>query len=291
MAKKAGLGRGLSALMEEMGTTAAVERRDALLLPVAAIAPNSRQPRRHFDEQALAELADSIRVRGVLQPILVRPLADGRHEIVAGERRWRASQLAGLHEIPALLRPFTESDSFEVALIENVQRQDLNAVEEAEGYHRLTSEYHLTQQRVAELVGKSRSHVANLLRLVELPDDVLDLLRSGQLTFGHAKAILAAADPPALAAEAVARGWTVRQTEAAARRSHQPAAPAAGAQMAGASSNRQAPKDADTEALEYQLSDTLGLPVAIEAVGGKGCLTIRFSDLDQLDAIIARLQG
>lgn len=287
MAKKAGLGRGLSALMEEMGTASAVERRDAMLLPIATIAPNSRQPRRHFDEQALAELADSIRVRGVLQPILVRPLADGRHEIVAGERRWRASQMAGLHEIPVLLRPFNESDSFEVALIENIQRQDLNAVEEAEGYHRLTSEYRLTQQRVAELVGKSRSHIANLLRLVELPDDVLDLIRSGQLTLGHAKAILAAADPQALAAETIARAWTVRQTEAAARRSQQPAAPPASAPAAG----RQAPKDADTEALEYQLSDMLGLPVAIEAVAGRGCLTIRFSDLDQLDAIITRLQG
>ncbi len=288
MARKAGLGRGLSALMEEMGSPSGESHSDARMLPIAAITPNLHQPRRHFDEQALAELAESIRQRGVLQPILVRSLGDGRHEIVAGERRWRASQLAGLHEIPVLLRPFSESDSFEVALIENVQRQDLNPVEEAEGYHRLSTEYRLTQQRVSELVGKSRSHIANLLRLIELPEPVLDLIRDGSLTLGHAKAILAAADPQALAVDAVARGWTVRQTEAAARRSHQPEGAAAGP---AATARPPARKDADTEALEYQLSDTLGLPVAIEAEGGKGCLTIRFSDLDQLDAIIARLQG
>ena len=289
MAKRAGLGRGLSALMEEMGSTPAAERRDAQLLPLGQVVPNPHQPRRHFDQAALDELAASIRARGVLQPILVRPLDGGRYEIIAGERRWRATQLAGLHEIPALVRPFTDSDSFEVALIENVQRQDLNPVEEAEGYQRLASEYGLTQQRVSELVGKSRSHVANLLRLVELPTEVLELVRSGALTMGHAKAALGAADPLALANEIVARGWSVRQAEEAARRSHRPAGDPSQARAAAAPAAE--PKDADTEALEYQLSDTLGLPVAIEAKGGKGSITIRFSDLDQLDSVIARLQG
>lgn len=287
MAKKAGLGRGLSALMEEMGSApAAAERRDAQLLPVAQVIPNPHQPRRHFDETALAELADSIRVRGVLQPILVRPLGSGEHEIIAGERRWRAAQLAGLHEIPALVRPFNEGESFEVALIENIQRLDLNPVEEAEGYQRLASDYGLTQQRVSELVGKSRSHIANLMRLAELPTEVLELVRAGTLTMGHAKAILGATDPLKLANEIVARGWNVRQAEEAARRSNRPAVvrPDSAPPAPG-------PKDADTEALEYQLSDTLGLPVAIEAKGGKGSITIRFSDLDQLDSVIARLQG
>jgi ParB family chromosome partitioning protein len=285
-ARKAGLGRGLSALLEEMGSAppAGVETKGASLLPVGMIDPNPRQPRRQFDELALNELADSIRIKGVLQPILVRPGVGGRYEIVAGERRWRASQIAGLHEIPVVIRGFSDSDGFEVALIENIQRADLNPMEEAQGYNRLIQDYGHTQEMVAGVTGKARSHVGNLLRLLDLPEDAQSLVKMGLLSIGHAKAILAAKDPAQLAKEIAARGLTVRQAEEAARKSHETKTPR---------SRMTAPqkRDADLEALELQLSEALGLPVSIEARGKRGQVTVKFSDLDQLDSIIAKLQA
>lgn len=283
--RRGGLGRGLSALLEEMGSappSPASEERAPNLLPVASITPNPTQPRRVFDEVALSELADSIRIKGVLQPILVRPTNDGRYEIVAGERRWRAAQMAGLHDIPVVIRSFSDIDGFEAAIIENVQRTDLNPIEESQGYQRLIQEFGHTQEMVASVTGKARSHVANLLRLLDLPDDVQTLVKMGLLSLGHAKAVMQAKDPSALAKEIAAQGLTVRQAEEAARRSQGIAAP-----KPQASSRR----DPELDALEAQLGETLGIQVSIEARGKRGTVTLRFSDLDQLDTIIARLQG
>jgi ParB family chromosome partitioning protein len=284
-ARRGGLGRGLSALLEEMGSAppvASTEPRSASLLPIAAITPNPTQPRRLFDEVALNELADSIRIKGVLQPILVRPAGDDRYEIVAGERRWRAAQMAGLHEIPVVIRNFTDIDGFEAAIIENVQRTDLNPIEESQGYQRLIQEFGHTQEMVAAVTGKARSHVANLLRLLDLPEDVQTLVKMGLLSLGHAKAVMQAKDPSALAKEIAAQGLTVRQAEEAARRSQGIAAP-----KPQAASRR----DPELDALEAQLAEALGIQVAIEARGKRGTVTLKFSDLDQLDTIIARLQG
>lgn len=284
-AKRKALGRGLSALMDELGTAAtpAPAAGDGLVaLPVGLIDANPDQPRRNFDEQELHELADSIRTRGVLQPILVRPAGDGRYQIVAGERRWRACQIAGLHELPAIVRDFSESDSYEAAIIENVQRADLDPLEEAQGYRRLIADFGHTQEMVAAATGKSRSHVANLLRLLELPESVQTLLQGGQLTVGHAKAVLQAADADALAQLIVEQGLTVRQAEEAARRSHEPhRAPRA---------HVEARRDADIELLETELQEVLGMPVTLRARGGTGTLTIRYSSLDQLDTIVQKLQ-
>jgi ParB family chromosome partitioning protein len=283
--RRGGLGRGLSALLEEMGSAppaATAEPRSASLLPLASISPNPTQPRRLFDEVALAELADSIRIKGVLQPILVRPAGDDRYEVVAGERRWRAAQMAGLHEIPVVIRTFSDIDGFEAAIIENVQRTDLNPIEESQGYQRLIQEFGHTQEMVSAVTGKARSHVANLLRLLDLPEDVQTLVKMGLLSLGHAKAVMQAKDPSALAKEIAAQGLTVRQAEEAARRSQGITAP-----KPQAASRR----DPELDALEAQLGEALGLQVAIEARGKRGTVTLKFSDLDQLDTIIARLQG
>jgi ParB family chromosome partitioning protein len=285
--RKQGLGKGLSALLEEMGAArpdpdAKVEG-PAATLPVAVVEPSPTQPRRHFDEAALNELADSIRIKGILQPIIVRPRSEGRYEIVAGERRWRAAQLAGLHEIPVLIREMTDSDSFEAALIENIQRADLNPVEEAEGYQQLARKFSHTQETIATLTGKSRSHIANLIRILDLPDSAREMVRTGQLSLGHAKALLAARDPAQLAETVLARGFTVRQTEAAARASHQTPKPEASKPSAG--------RDPDLEALEAQIEDATGLSATIEAKGAAGTVRLRFSGLDQLDLIVARLSA
>jgi ParB family chromosome partitioning protein len=284
-ARRAGLGRGLSALLEEMGAAPPAPQSDgkaASLLPIASISPNPNQPRRMFDEVAMSELADSIRVKGVLQPILVRPVGENRYEIVAGERRWRATQMAGLHEIPVVIRSFSDIDGFEAAIIENVQRTDLNPIEEAQGYQRLISDFGHTQEMVASVTGKARSHVANLLRLLDLPEDVQTLVKMGLLSLGHAKAVMQAKDPSALAKEIAAQGLTVRNAEEAARRSQG---------ITASKSTNSARRDPELDALESQLSEALGLQVAIEARGKRGTVTLRFSDLDQLDSIIARLQG
>lgn len=283
--RKSGLGKGLSALLEEMGSpaTAGVEAASGQpgALPLGLIDPCVSQPRRHFDEAALAELADSIRIKGVLQPIMVRPAGSGRYEIVAGERRWRASQMAGLHDIPVVIREMQESDSFEAALIENIQRADLNPIEESEGYHRLVREFGHTQESIATLIGKSRSHIANLLRLMDLPEDARQLVKMGVLSLGHAKAVLGAKNPELLARQIAEHGWTVRQAEVAARKSHE----------APLEKQADPARNADIEALEIQMQDATGLDVRVAARGKAGTVTLKYGDLDQLDLIVQRLSG
>ena len=284
-----GLGRGLSALLgdanEGDGSRVGVREID-----ISAIAPNPQQPRRHFAEKAIAELAESIERRGVLQPILVRDLGGGKYELVAGERRWRAAQKARLHRIPALVREFDESTTAEVALIENVQRENLNALEEADAYAQLIERFAHTQDAVAKLVGKSRSYVTNLLRLRDLPELVRDMVRAGELSMGHARAIAGAQNPEMLAREVVERGLSVRDTEKLAKRGKPGAGNGNGnGGTAGRGTRREG--DADVEALERQLGDLLGLRVKIAAKDGAGHVAVHFSSLDQLDLVCQRLSG
>ncbi len=284
--KRSSLGRGLSALLEEAAPSAQtkVVAGGIVRLAIAAITANPDQPRRRFDPAALDELTASVREHGVLQPILVRPVASG-FEIVAGERRWRAAQAARLHEVPALVRELDDRSAFEIALIENVQRSDLNAIDEARGYKRLASDFGHTQETLARIVGKARSHVANLLRLLDLPDSVQKLVEDGSLSMGHARAVAASADPEGLAARAVQQGLSVRATEKLA------------AALAGRPRPRHAltvlSSDPNIEALETQLAEALGLPVALSVSpgGASGSLTIRFDSLDQLDWLAGRFSG
>ena len=288
------LGRGLSALLgDEEEDQAQLDRlRQTRSLPVERLVPGPFQPRRRFDADELAELAESIREQGVLQPVLVRRAADGEtYEIIAGERRWRAAQLAQLHEIPVLVREFDDRTAMEIALVENVQRRDLTALEEAEGYHRLIEEYGHSQEDIGRAVGKSRSHVANTLRLLNLPAEVRSLLEDGQLTAGHARALLGQDDAAELAREVVTRRLNVRDTEKLVqRRRMEPAAPRPRKPKAEAG---RAAKDADTLALERDLGIRLGLAVSIEhdTGSGGGELTVHYDDLDQLDMLIERLSG
>lgn len=289
------LGRGLSALLgDEEEDQAQLDRlRQTRSLPVERLAPGPFQPRRRFDAEDLSELAESIREQGVLQPVLVRRGADGEtYEIIAGERRWRAAQLAQLHEIPVLVREFDDRTAMEIALVENVQRRDLTALEEADGYHRLIEEYGHSQEDIARAVGKSRSHVANTLRLLNLPTEVRALLEDGQLTAGHARALLGQEDAAELAREVVTRKLNVRDTEKLVqRRRMEPSAPRPrkGRGQAAAAAD----KDPDTLAVEKDLADRLGLAVSIDhdAGSGGGSVTVRYSDLDQLDLVIERLSG
>ena len=252
-------------------------------VPIERIRPNPDQPRRDFDEKDLQELAASIREKGVIQPLILRahPREAGHYEIVAGERRWRAAQLAGIHELPAVVRDLNDTEVLELAIIENIQRADLNALEEAQGYRQLMDRFGHTQERLAEALGKSRSHIANLLRLLTLPDSVLELLRSGKLTAGHARALVTAGHPEALARQVVERDLSVRQTEQLARAVATP--PGATARAAP----RAAAKDADTRALESDLSASLRLPVSIEHRSGQqaGELRIRYATLEELDGL------
>jgi ParB family chromosome partitioning protein len=284
---KRGLGRGLSALLgdvqrEQPVDPAAPRDGNIRLIDVGAIRPNPDQPRRHFDETALDELAASLKERGLLQPIVVRT-QDSGYQIVAGERRWRAAQRAQLHQIPAIVRTMTDAETFELAIIENIQRQDLNAIEEAEAYHRLGAEYGHTQEALGKLVGKSRSHVANLLRLLELPAEVRLALADGRLSMGHARALITAADPGALAEQVIRDGLSVRDTERLAKQAK------GGVKRPGPIEYKGS--GADTEALERQLSDLLGLKVAIAHSPKGGTVTIGYSTLDQLDLICQRLNG
>jgi ParB family chromosome partitioning protein len=284
-----GLGRGLSALLGDAPEGEQGSRGGVREIDVSAIKPNPQQPRRHFAEDAIAELADSIQKRGVLQPILVRDLGAGAYELVAGERRWRAAQKARLHRIPAIVRNFDESATAEVALIENIQRENLNALEEADAYALLLERFGHTQDALSTLVGKSRSHVANLLRLRELPEFVRDSLRRGDINMGHARAVATAPDPEELTREIIAKGLSVRQAEQLAKSVR----PGAGIDFARGSA-RQAAKaasNADIEALERQLGDVLGLRVKVAANGNSGTVTLHFSSLDQLDLICQRLSG
>ena len=284
---KRGLGRGLSALLGEaareqpIGADAA-RAAGVHTLPVGQIVPNPNQPRRHFDEDALDELAASLKVSGLIQPIVVRPKGTV-YEIVAGERRWRAAQRAQLHDVPVLIRELNDAETVELAIVENVQRQDLNSIEEAEAYQRLIMEYGHTQEALGKIVGKSRSHVTNLLRLLDLPVMVREAVVHGQLSMGHAKAILTAADPEGLAREVIARGLSVRDTEALARGPKPKRERQAPVEPKGA--------DADIWQLQRQLGDQLGLKVTIQHGSHGGSLAISYATLDQLDMVCQRLSG
>ncbi len=290
-----GLGRGLSALLDEVDNApaapvaAAPEARaasGALDVPIELIRRNPDQPRRIFTEVDLNELAESIREKGVIQPILVRPLdeAPGEYQIVAGERRWRAAQLAGLHTVPVLVRALNDLEVMEIALIENVQRADLNALEEAQAYQAMAQRFSRTQETIAKMVGKSRSHVANTMRLLRLPASVLEHLEAGRLTAGHARALLDIDEAEALAKQIVERGLNVRQTEVLARKASDAATPGK-----GPSPRRPKGKDADTRALEDDLAEVLGLEVEIKDAGGAGELRIKYATLEQLDDLCRRL--
>ncbi|KQN92464.1 chromosome partitioning protein ParB [Sphingomonas sp. Leaf231] len=293
---KGGLGRGLNALLgdvaqDERETGERGAARGAVrMIPVSAIAPHPDQPRRHFDEAALDELAASIAQRGVIQPIIVRPHGQD-FQIVAGERRWRAAQRARLHEVPVVVRDYTDSETLQIALLENIQRQDLNAIEEARAYQRLLDEFGHTQEELARAVHKSRSHVANLLRLLDLPPEIQAQVVEGKLAMGHARALIGAADPIALADQVLSQGLSVRQTEKLASNDKHGSAPTR------TSSSRPAPLSpqggsADIEALERQLADLLGLRVHITFNDdGRGAITLDYSSLEQLDMVCQRLSG
>jgi ParB family chromosome partitioning protein len=276
-----GLGRGLSALLDEVDAPVAEGARPtgATEIPLELVKPNPHQPRRRFDEAELEELAASIREKGVLQPILVRPaMHAGEFEIVAGERRWRAAQRTGVRAIPALVRSLSDAEVLEIAIVENVQRTDLSAIEEAESYRALIDRFGRTQAQVADTVGKSRVHVANALRLLQLPEAVQAMVREGRLTAGHARPLIGAADAEQLAAEVAGKGLTVRQAETLAR-----------GQAGVRKAKSRVGKDADTLALETDLSDALGLPVEIRDAGGAGEVRLRYATLEQLDEICRRL--
>ncbi|MFQ5564272.1 MAG: ParB/RepB/Spo0J family partition protein [Parvularculaceae bacterium] len=292
------LGRGLDALLgdapvERRGPASAPETQKTGL-PIEFLEPNPAQPRRVFDDAAIDELALSIKARGLLQPILVRPKGEDRYEIVAGERRWRAAQRAKLHDVPVIIRELTDEESSEISLIENLQRVDLSPIEEAEAYRGLVDAYERTQDEIARAVGKSRSHVANMMRLLKLPARAREALSTGELTMGHARALLAAPDPDRLCAQVIKNGLSVRETEALAKRE---AARAEGGEASEkaekkADTGTRRTKDADTRALEADLAAALGLEVEISHTSkGSGAVTIRYLSLDQLDEVCRRLMG
>lgn len=289
MSRPAGLGRGLNALLGEIAREAPVGGGgDAGIrtLPVGSIQPHPNQPRRRFDDALLDELAASIRVRGVIQPIVVRPHGHN-YQIVAGERRWRAAQRARLNEVPVVVRDLNDSETLEIALVENIQREDLNAIEEAQAYQRLAREYGHTQEALAEIVNKSRSHIANLLRLLDLPDAVQARVIDGSLSMGHARALIGAGDVELLAEQVVTRGLTVRETEALAQQAKRRKVEDHD-QRPG---DRRRPPDADIAALERQLTDLLGVSVRVSHGARGGTLTLGYSTLDQLDMLCQRLSG
>lgn len=281
--QKRNLGRGLSALLGSQNPAEPVTPpRSLRTLPVEQIYPGAFQPRQRFAQEELEALAESVRQNGILQPILVRPRAGhpGSFEIVAGERRWRAAQLAKLHEVPIILKELSDREALELAIVENIQRENLSPLEEARGYRRLIDEFGNTQEDLSQHVGKSRSHIANTLRLLDLPDAVLILLDEGKVSAGHARALIGTADPSALAALVVNRGLNVRQTEKLAKFGRSKLTP-----------RPRVEKDADTRALERDLTARLGLHVAISGQGESGHVTIQYKTLEQLDLVIARLRG
>jgi ParB family chromosome partitioning protein len=287
-AARSRLGRGLASLIGDVGNESSSEQRPQgqRRLPTAALRPNARNPRRMFSDNELNELAASLRERGIIQPIAVRPIrgvADA-FEIIAGERRWRAAQRAGLHEVPVVVVEATDEESLQLAIIENVQRADLNPLEEAEGYRALIRDFSHSQDDVARMVGKSRSHVANMLRLQTLPDRVREHIHAGRLSAGHGRALVGHPDAERLADEIVARGFNVRQIEDIARD-----ATGKRARSKGASARKS--KTTDTVALEKQLTDALGLVVGIDHRGEGGVISIRYRNLDQLDDLTRRLGG
>lgn len=289
--ERRGLGRGLSALMADINLDAprgeASEVRPELYLPVEVISPNPDQPRKDFDPKALQELADSIRQKGIIQPLIVRPTgAAGRYEIVAGERRWRAAQIAQLHQLPAIVRDFSDAEVLEIAIIENIQREELNAIEEAQAYRQLMDRFGHTQEKIAEALSRSRSHIANLLRLLTLPEGVQSMVAVGTLSAGHARALVTMPNALELAQKIVGRGLSVRETEALVRRSAVPEKARRAARGSGE-------KDADTRALEADLSAGLGMGVRIdhEPGGERGRLTVTYATLDQLDLLCRALSA
>ncbi len=299
-----GLGKGLSALISEgYSQTAGVPAKpqpgakeqgaNPHYLPASALRSGKFQPRTHFDEKMLDELAESIRKNGIMQPIIVRPLDKNSYEIIAGERRWRAAQTAGLKEVPVIIRDITDQVALELALVENIQRQDLTPLEEAHGYQRLMDEFGYKQEELSVTVGKSRSHIANLLRLMDLPDAIKEMIEQGKLTAGHARALLNAKDPVTLALEVIRRGLNVRQTEKLANLQNPQikARPKIARSVSGNTSAINTNKDPDILALEETLSENLGLKVSISDRGQNGEIVISYSSLEQLDEILRRLGG
>jgi ParB family transcriptional regulator, chromosome partitioning protein len=297
--KKRGLGRGLDALLGEVSLGRSAERvagggapgiplEGVANISTADIHPNPAQPRRHFSEASLEELAQSLKRHGLIQPILVRPHA-GSYQIVAGERRWRAAQRAQLHQVKAIVRELSDEETLEIALIENIQRQDLNPIEEAEAYRKLCTDFGHSQNELAAIVEKSRSHVANMMRLLELPTLVRELVIEGKLSMGHARALLTSEDAVRLAAVVVKQGLSVRQTEALVKKQM------AGARVVSGKAPRAAAMtgDADIRAVETHLGDLLGLKVKIiqKGAGGAGAVTFEYRTLDQLDMLCQRLTG
>ncbi|MBY5350221.1 ParB/RepB/Spo0J family partition protein [Rhizobium leguminosarum] len=282
------LGRGLAALIGEMDQPVPVEAERTIsadrMIPIEFVSRNPRNPRRFFDDTELHDLASSIRQHGIVQPIVVRTMSRDRYEIIAGERRWRAAQLAGLIEIPVIVRDVDDKTALEIAIVENVQRADLNALEEALGYEQLIAEYGYTQNDLGEIIGKSRSHVANSLRLLKLPDPVRDLLAAGSLSAGHARALVSTSDPASLARTIVAKGMSVRDAEKLAQNNikaqSEPQQPAL----------RRDQKDSDTLALERTLSDALGLDVAINHKASGGQIKISYKSLEQLEEVCRLLE-
>jgi len=279
---KRGLGRGLSALMADVNDApsagAAPAHSPDLLVPIEKVNPNPDQPRRNFDKEKLADLSASVSEKGILQPLIVRvsPSQKGTYEIVAGERRWRAAQMAKLHDIPVIVREFSDTEVLEVAIIENIQRADLNPVEEATGYSQLMEKFGHTQEKLSEVLGKSRSHIANSVRLLTLPDEVQSYLSAGKLSSGHARALITSDDPLALARQVIKQRLSVRETEKLAK---------SGIRAKPVKRGKTPLKDADTKALEGDLSANLGLKVLVDHRPGQkgGKLLIQYDTLDQLD--------
>jgi len=290
--KKRGLGRGLSALMADVsepdkGASASLTADQNI--PIEQIHPNPNQPRKRFESAPLDDLVASIKEKGVLQPLIVRPSGDG-YEIVAGERRWRAAQQAQLHSLPVLVRDFSDTEVLEVAIIENIQRADLNPVEEAAGYRQLMDRFGHTQEKMAEALGKSRSHIANLLRLLQLPPSVQSYLADGTLSAGHARALITAEDPEGLARKVISGGLSVRETEALVKKAGQ----AGSENIFSGERKKKAPvKDADTRALESDLSAATGVKVSLthKPDGESGHLTLHYETLEQLDDLCRKLSG
>jgi ParB family chromosome partitioning protein len=282
-APKKRLGRGLAALIGDDTSEDAVmqDARTLRHMPIELLKPSATNPRKHFAEADLDDLAKSIRDKGLLQPIVVRPLAEGEYEIVAGERRWRAAQRAGIHDVPVLIRELSDGEALEIALIENIQRTDLNPLEEARAYGLLLERFSYTQQQLADSIGKSRSHIANTLRLLNLPDSVRRQIEEGNLTAGHARALVATDSPAELADRIIKLGLSVREAEGLAREASSPRKP-----------RTKPEKDADTRALEKIVSEAIGLKVEITHKGSAGgMLQISYSTLDQLEDVCRRLQS
>jgi len=282
------LGRGLAALIGDVGdeTSAADSSRKPRRAPIENLRPNPRNPRRSFTDSELEELSVSIRERGIIQPIVVRVLQGDDFEIIAGERRWRAAQRAGLHDVPIAVVEANDAQSLEFAVIENVQRTDLNPIEEASGYHALMDDFNRTQEDVARIVGKSRPHVANTIRLLKLPEPVKQLVRSGKISAGHARLLVGHPNAEQIAQEIFEKNLSVRQVEA---QLQQDAATQRRDSQRESKGSASATKDADTRALEKRLSDALGLAVSVDHRGEGGTLRIKYRDLEQLDAVLKKL--